>query len=80
MKVVPPSTNETAFNCPHCGALAKQFWFSLRADANNDDHPLPIITTEGDGRDWTFSEIEESAVKQSLIQWAKQMREGRPFL
>ncbi|MDD2903066.1 MAG: DUF4145 domain-containing protein [Syntrophales bacterium] len=26
-KHVPPSIRETAFNCPHCGALTSQVWF-----------------------------------------------------
>lgn len=35
-----PSVSETSFNCPHCGALAKQFWFQLRAKSYGDDkHP-----------------------------------------
>jgi hypothetical protein len=28
-----PSVSQTSFNCPHCGALAKQFWFQTRAKA-----------------------------------------------
>lgn len=31
-KRVEPSINESAFNCPHCGALAAQGWHSLMAD------------------------------------------------
>lgn len=42
-KYVPPSIGETAFNCPHCGALAKQFWFSVHADQiRKDGVPLRI--------------------------------------
>lgn len=36
----PPSIDETSFECPHCGALAKQFWSTLWArDMPPDDHP-----------------------------------------
>lgn len=28
-KHVPPSISETAFNCPHCGALTSQVWFKI---------------------------------------------------
>jgi len=30
-KYVAPNMNESAFNCPHCGALAVQTWYSCRA-------------------------------------------------
>lgn len=33
-----PSISETAFNCPHCGALAKQYWYNIRASQAKDDH------------------------------------------
>jgi hypothetical protein len=29
-KYVPASVHETAFNCPHCGALTSQSWYHLR--------------------------------------------------
>ena len=31
-KYVEPSISAVAFNCPHCGALADQLWYEVRAD------------------------------------------------
>ena len=42
MRHVPPSTRETAFNCPHCGALANQQWHSLTADTHSGQNVLPF--------------------------------------
>ena len=30
--IPPPSINEPAFACPHCGAYANQMWASVGAD------------------------------------------------
>ena len=42
MKHVPPSVRETAFSCPHCGALTTQHWFSLRAWRYEGKHRVPF--------------------------------------
>jgi hypothetical protein len=79
MKFVPPSISETAFNCPHCGALAKQFWYSLRADQKDEKSPTPIIVSENDGRDWEFKDLEDKELREKLVSWAKEMAKGQPF-
>lgn len=42
-KRVEPSITETAFNCPHCGALASQTWFTTRADAVSNEAKAPHL-------------------------------------
>ncbi len=79
MKYISPSVSETAFNCPHCGALAKQFWFTLRADAKDEKHPTPDIVSETDGLDWDYSDIEDKAIRERRMSWANKMKTGRPF-
>lgn len=79
VKYVPPSVKETAFNCPHCGALAKQFWNSIRADANDEKNSMPLTVTDGDGRDWDFKDIEDKETREKLAKWASQMKKARPF-
>lgn len=77
-KYVPPTISETAFNCPHCGALAKQFWFSVHADKLEKDHK-PFIVYEGDIEQMlALHEHEElrGPARESLQKAAK----GRPYL
>lgn len=75
MKHVAPSVRETAFNCPHCGALAKQFWHAIRADENNSENPIPIILD----KDW-FDRIDWKNEEDSQRAWAEKIARGRPFL
>lgn len=36
-----PSIDKTSFNCPHCGALAQQFWYNAYVDrVENNGTPL----------------------------------------
>ena len=44
-KYVPPSLSETAFNCPHCGALSRQFWHSVYAESLKSKDAVPPIVT-----------------------------------
>jgi hypothetical protein len=51
-KHVSPAIDRLAFNCPHCDALARQFWFSVHADPlKSDEKPVlyrvPEILTLG---------------------------------
>lgn len=79
MKYVPPSAKKTAFNCPHCGALAKQFWYSIRADTIGKKSTTPLIISEDDERDWDFKHIEDKKMRAKLAKLAAEMKKGRPF-
>jgi hypothetical protein len=76
-KYVPPSVEETAFNCPHCGALAKQVWFSMHAiGLKKDATPArvePALVT-----DKIFAEEENLETRKRLREWARSMAAGRP--
>jgi predicted RNA-binding Zn-ribbon protein involved in translation (DUF1610 family) len=81
MKYVIPSTSDTAFNCPHCGALATQYWHSLVAFQRSEEHPLPKVVGETGAKEFDdFSDIEDGDIKKALILWADQMATGQPFL
>ena len=45
-KYVSPGIDQVAFNCPHCGALAKQFWYSVHMDRLEKDKTPTRITVE----------------------------------
>jgi len=47
VKNVTPSISETAFNCPHCGALAHQHWFTVQAEVMRNGQ-LPALVDESD--------------------------------
>ncbi len=76
-KYVPPAIDQVAFNCPHCGALAKQSWFSVHVEAlKKDETPLrcdPELAKQ-------FGEIDDPEAREQLQRWAEQMIAGRPFI
>jgi len=77
MKYVSPSVNETAFNCPHCGALAKQAWSSLHASHNERKRPLPLLLNADDERD--FKDIEDDERRAKTLKLFQNLKTRRPF-
>ena len=78
-KYVAPLINETAFNCPHCDALAKQDWFNLRA-TEIDNNGLPQRITEEKLAGNPFAEVEDKGQRKRLLEWAQKMVTGAPFI
>jgi len=76
MKYVPPSVEETAFNCPHCGALTTQYWHSIRAKANTEQSPMPLIISQDDDRD--FREIPDKEARETTVALFKRLKMGLP--
>ena len=77
-KYGPPTISETAFNCPHCGALAKQFWFSSHAEPLKKDS-TPTFLNADMLDELNLDHIEEPVDREKLRRWAQRMGEGRPF-
>ncbi len=73
---VAPSVHETAFNCPHCGSLAKQFWHDFYERERKDEHPLPVIIAKDDDRD--FKEIADVEFREHAMAWRDRMKTGLP--
>lgn len=77
-KYVPPSLNETAFNCPHCGALTTQTWHSLRLE-KLDKGKKPLRFDESTYEWDAWREIEEGEEKERAETWIRRMFTGVPF-
>ncbi|MEB2854082.1 DUF4145 domain-containing protein [Pseudomonas atacamensis] len=80
MKYVSPSIKETAFNCPHCGALAKQFWSATFVSPHDEKMPLPTIIDDKRKTEVDPSEILDLDERQKFIVWLNRMVSGEPFV
>ena len=81
VKYVPPSVRETAFNCPHCGALAVQGWYSTFSAFRPRDKRLPIVL-DSEQRDRLVRAQREApdGPRQDAIDFFEEMAKGYPFL
>lgn len=76
-KVVPPAISERAFNCPHCGVLTSQSWYSaIIAGTRNDDPPLHMRGELEDHKD-LWKGLDDAA---GLQQFIRNMVSGQPFV
>lgn len=76
MKYVTPSISETAFNCPHCGALASQGWTELRGRRRSGKDPLSLIIRPEAMPD--FSDVREADKRAQLVSFAQAIASGTP--
>jgi hypothetical protein len=77
-KYMPPSTELTAFNCPHCGVLTSQFWSRAYARSLGDQkHPSFWSPEEAEKAE--FTGISDADEKQKLKQFVKKAAAGYPF-
>jgi hypothetical protein len=78
-KINPPSIQETAFDCPHCGAYTTQFWYDVHANSR-EKNSVPQIPTEE-----SISQILEDPempkeTKQTVSQWVARISLGYVLL
>lgn len=77
-KFVPPSLNETAFNCPHCGALTTQTWYSLTAkEMKKGEKPVRLDESSYEWDVWRG--LEDGEEKEHAQTWVRRMFTGVPF-
>jgi len=74
----PPSIQATAFNCPHCHALAKQFWHAVWVRQLDKDQK-PVSFTKEEADDFANG-IESKELRESVRKWAIRVSEKFPFL
>lgn len=78
-KYVSPSTAETAFSCPYCGAFTTQHWFNLLARENNRDSLTPNIPDAARRHNFaTRSDIPEE-IRPHLLELCDKTAAGNPF-
>lgn len=77
-KYVSPAIDLTAFNCPHCSALAKQFWLRAHADSLSKDSTPTVLTEQDANR--KLDHIEDEGERRKARAWLKKAATGRPFL
>jgi uncharacterized protein DUF4145 len=80
VKYVSPAIDQTAFNCPHCGALTTQTWFNLHADKNARENRVPIRLIGQTIDEEKMKGIENEEARQRLRNWLEDMTRGGPFL
>lgn len=76
-KYVPPSLDQLSFSCPHCGAFAKQFWFTLHAESmKKDDKPVRLNSETV--KKVSFTHIKDEAERTKYQKRIQRYSTGRP--
>lgn len=79
-KYVPPSIDQTAFNCPHCGVLTTQGWFFAHGDKMGKGKTPPILKKEEVTIDKIMADLQIDDEKARVIFDSQtRLASGHPF-
>src|SRR5437899_754835 len=78
-KIVTPSTAQTAFSCPHCGAFTTQHWYKLRAEEITGERETPFIPRPDHRKKLQQSPELDRETKERLASWIDRMVTGLVF-
>ena len=78
-KYVEPSINETAFNCPHCGAYTTQHWKNLYTKQVSSESKLPHIPSAESLEDYKKSKDIPDELRATMVNWVEKMLDGDIF-
>ncbi len=79
-KHVTASIKETAFSCPHCGALTTQYWYELLANARSDDSLTPQVWTAAAMAKVDWDDMPDKEGREDLKRTVERLASGVPFL
>ncbi len=74
----PPSINDQAFDCPHCGAYTTQYWFDVLSDRRKDNSPPSIPSNKIRELLEKDSNLPED-VRSQHLEWCDKMDTGLIF-
>ena len=79
-KSIPPSINETAFDCPHCGAFTTQTWFISYATKIDEETRVPFIGDEDSLKRIATDENLTPELKGQVTEYFGKLLKGDVFL
>jgi hypothetical protein len=72
---VPPSLGADSFSCPHCGALAHQYWFKI-IPSGYKDKKRPTVFRPVDGRAPSFKDGEDERTKKRVLEFYERIKKN----